>query len=140
MTQQTTDRETSWTIIEGAANGSVEARERFVELYTPALEAYLRKRWQQSTYIGSVDDAVQEVFLECFREHGVLAKADPLRPGGFRRFLLGVVHWYLDGALSAEPGARAARKTHVLRPHDYDRDALRVYRGLDYGDLLGLWD
>ena len=56
------------------------------------------------------------------------------------RFLLGVVHWYLDGALSAEPGARAAREAHALRPQDYDRDALRVYRGLDYGDLLGLWD
>lgn len=91
MTQQTTDRETSWTIIDGAANGSVEARERFVELYTPALEAYLRKRWQQSTYIDSVDDAVQEVFLECFKHDGILSRAERDRHGGFRAFFYGVV-------------------------------------------------
>jgi RNA polymerase sigma-70 factor (ECF subfamily) len=39
-----------------------------------------------------VDDAVQEVFLECFRENGVLVNAQESPPRSFRALLLGVVH------------------------------------------------
>jgi RNA polymerase sigma-70 factor (ECF subfamily) len=38
-----------------------------------------------------LDDTVQEVFVECFKQSGVLARADRDRPGGFRPFLYGVV-------------------------------------------------
>ena len=38
-----------------------------------------------------LDDAVQEVFVECFRDEGVLERWDSDRPGGFRAFLFGVV-------------------------------------------------
>ena len=38
-----------------------------------------------------LDDAVQDVFVECFREGGVLSQADAARPGGFRAFFYGVV-------------------------------------------------
>ena len=39
----------------------------------------------------SIDDAAQDVFVECFRAGGVLEKANPAHDGGFRAFLLGVV-------------------------------------------------
>ena len=37
-----------------------------------------------------IDDAIQEIFLECIRPGGVLAKAQSECPGGFRAFLYGV--------------------------------------------------
>jgi DNA-directed RNA polymerase specialized sigma24 family protein len=37
-----------------------------------------------------IEDAMQEVFLECFRGGGVLERADPGCEGGFRAFLFGV--------------------------------------------------
>jgi RNA polymerase sigma-70 factor (ECF subfamily) len=37
-----------------------------------------------------VDDAVQDVFVECFKTGGVLERVEVDRPGGFRAFLLGV--------------------------------------------------
>ena len=84
-------QETCWTLIRGAAAGRQAERSLFSHRYLPIVRSYLAVRWQDSPRRAHVDDAVQEVFLECFREHGVLAKADPQRPGGFRRFLLGVV-------------------------------------------------
>jgi hypothetical protein len=54
------------------------------------------------------------------------------------RFLLGAIHDYLGRALRTfeqEP-----RWTHVLTADRYDQSALRAFQGLDFGDLLGLWD
>jgi RNA polymerase sigma-70 factor (ECF subfamily) len=34
---------------------------------------------------------VQEAFLECLRQDGVLQSADPQRPGGFRAYLFGLL-------------------------------------------------
>lgn len=50
------------------------------------VRAYLAARWRSTR---GVDDAVQDVFVECFRAGGLLEKADPDRDGGFRAFLLG---------------------------------------------------
>jgi len=83
-------RSTCWTEIRGAAAGDAEARAHFVTAYTPVIRAYLLARWRGSPLAQSVDDAMQEVFLSCFREGGVLDRADPERPGGFRAFLYGV--------------------------------------------------
>jgi hypothetical protein len=47
-------------------------------------------RARQQIAGADLDDAVQEVFLACFRDGGVLGRADPERPGGFRAFLYGV--------------------------------------------------
>jgi RNA polymerase sigma-70 factor (ECF subfamily) len=38
-----------------------------------------------------VQDTAHEVFLECFQQGGVLERADPDRPGGFRAFFFGVI-------------------------------------------------
>ena len=83
--------ETCWTMIRDAAAGETAARDRFAHRYQPALEAYLRARWRGMTrLLGEVEDATQEIFVECFRSGGALEKAEPGRPGGFRAFVYGV--------------------------------------------------
>jgi RNA polymerase sigma-70 factor (ECF subfamily) len=82
---------TCWTMIDAAARGSTADREEFAKCYLPAIEAYLRSRWRNSSFRLLVDDAVQEVFVECFRTGGPLARADRERCGGFRPFLFGIV-------------------------------------------------
>jgi len=80
---------TSWEIVRAAAGGT--RRDEFAARYSPLLRAYLGSRWRSSPRVAMVDDAVQEVFIECFRTGGVLEKADDARPGGFRALLYGVV-------------------------------------------------
>jgi len=78
---------TCWTLIRDAAGGDAAAREAFARVYLPVVKAYLTARWRGSR--REVDDAAQDVFVECFRAGGLLEKADAGRPGGFRAFLLG---------------------------------------------------
>jgi RNA polymerase sigma-70 factor (ECF subfamily) len=80
---------TCWTIIEAAAAGGRAEREAFASCYGPAIRAYLAARWRNSARPGDLDDAVQEVFLECLKQGGVLDRAERDRPGGFRAFLYG---------------------------------------------------
>src|SRR5690349_11127268 len=81
---------TCWTVIQGAAAGSATDRDDFVRRYSPVIRAYLTARWQNSTYRQEIEDGVQEVFLESFRHGGILERANPVPPGGFRPFLYGV--------------------------------------------------
>ena len=81
---------TCWTLIRAAAGGSPQQREEFARRYAPVLRAYLAARWRGSQLLQDVDDAVQDVFVECLRPGGALARLDPSRPGGFRAFLYGV--------------------------------------------------
>src|SRR5437763_17163300 len=81
---------TCWALIRGAAAGHAPDRARFAELYGGAVRAYLAARWQGSPHLQDLDDAVQEVFVACFRPDGALAGAEPER-GGFRPHLYGVV-------------------------------------------------
>jgi RNA polymerase sigma factor (sigma-70 family) len=83
-----TDR-TSWTLIHDAANSDQEARTEFVERYLPVVRTYFGARWKGKPYIGDLEDAVQEVFLQCFQEGGALGRVDPER-GSFSGFLYGV--------------------------------------------------
>jgi RNA polymerase sigma-70 factor (ECF subfamily) len=82
---------TCWTLIQAAAAGSRGDREEFARSYGPVVRAYLAARWRASACLRELDDAVQEVFVECFKQNGVLARADRERPGGFRPFLYGVI-------------------------------------------------
>jgi RNA polymerase sigma-70 factor (ECF subfamily) len=67
-----------------------------------------------------IDDAVQEVFVECFRPGGVLAKADPGRPGGFRAFFYGALR-----NVAARHEQQAGRKSAAMAvtPSELDRGA-----------------
>jgi RNA polymerase sigma-70 factor (ECF subfamily) len=95
-------------VIRGAAAGHAAARERFASTYEPVVRAYLGARWRHAALHQEIDDATQQVFIECYREGGVLEKATPDRPGGFRAFLYGVLR---NVALRAERDRGRNRET-----------------------------
>ena len=78
-------------MIHGAAKGKPLDRAEFARRYAPVIRSYLRARWLRGPLRAEIDDAVQDVFLDCFKENGALSRADPERAGGFRAFLYGVV-------------------------------------------------
>ena len=80
--------DTSWTMIDAARTGDSAARESFAVAYAPAVRGYFAARWARSSLAGEIDDAVQEVFIDCLRERGALERADTQRP--FRPFLYGI--------------------------------------------------
>ncbi len=81
---------TRWTLIRNAADGDASSRDDFADRYGPVARAYLGARWKQHALASEIDDALQDVFIDCFKEQGALERADPER-GGFRAFLYGVV-------------------------------------------------
>ena len=86
-----TPESTCWTVIRAAAAGSPPDREELARRYLGVVRAYLVARWRGSALLPNADDAVQEVFVECFRQGGALAAAADGRVPSFRAFLYGVV-------------------------------------------------
>jgi RNA polymerase sigma factor (sigma-70 family) len=82
---------TCWTVIRAAAAGSATDREELARRYLGVVRSYLAARWRGSPLRHDRDDAVQEVFVECFRQGGVLEAAGDGRVPSFRAFLYGVV-------------------------------------------------
>jgi len=82
---------TCWTVIRAAAAGSPADREELARRYIGVVRAYLAARWRGAAVGGELDDAVQEVFVECFRRGGALEAVADDRVPGFRPFLYGVV-------------------------------------------------
>src|SRR6516165_1713777 len=82
---------TCWTIIRAAAAGSPSDREELARRYLGVVRAYLAARWRGAALLPECDDAVQEVFVECFRQGGALEAAGDGRVPSFRAFLYGVV-------------------------------------------------
>jgi DNA-directed RNA polymerase specialized sigma24 family protein len=82
---------TCWTLLRDAAAGGDVPRAEFVSRYAPVVRSYLGARWRNSTLIQDLDDTMQDVFVECLREGGLLERARADRPGGFRAFLYGAV-------------------------------------------------
>lgn len=85
-----TSSATCWTLLADAAKSEEGARERFARLYMPIVEAYLNQRWRGRARPEDVDDATQQVLLECLRPGGVLDVAQKKAKSGFRAFLYGV--------------------------------------------------
>jgi len=112
------DDSTCWTVIQSAADGGEEDRADFACRYAPVVRAYLGARWRESAYLGELDDAVQEVFVECFRRGGVLDKVERERAGGFRAFLYGVVR---NVALRVESRRAKRRERQLSSSFDLDR-------------------
>ena len=86
-----TSESTCWTVIHAAAAGSPADREELARRYLAVVRAYLAARWRGSALRADLDDAVQEVFVECFRQGGALDAAGAGRVPNFRAFLYGVV-------------------------------------------------
>ena len=82
---------TSWSEVRAAAAGDDSARAAFASRYAAFVRDALTRRWRGSWRAGLVDDAVQEVFVECFKPEGVLFKAAPEEGPGFRVYLAAVV-------------------------------------------------
>ncbi len=82
---------TRWTVIRRAAQGIPEDQTEFVRRYGSVIRAYLGARWRQTAFFDQVEDAAQQVLLDCFKKDGALGRADPDRETGFRAFLYGVV-------------------------------------------------
>jgi DNA-directed RNA polymerase specialized sigma24 family protein len=82
---------TCWTVIRAAAAGSEPDREELARRYIGVVRAYLVARWRGTGCAADVEDAVQEVLIECFRQGGVVDAAATGRVNSFRGFLFGVV-------------------------------------------------
>jgi RNA polymerase sigma factor (sigma-70 family) len=83
--------QTCWTLVEEASSGSRNARELFARVYLPVVRAYLGARWGNGPRAAQIDDAVQETFVECFRENGALERVERSPTEKFRTFLYAVV-------------------------------------------------
>jgi RNA polymerase sigma-70 factor (ECF subfamily) len=115
----TPEEQTCWTVVRSAAAGNTDDRERFVVTYSPVVKAYLEARWSGTPLAGSLDDGIQDVFLECFKEGGVLDRVDEIRRQSFRGFLYGVVR-----NVARRFERETARNREEAAEGDFDFDAL----------------
>jgi RNA polymerase sigma-70 factor (ECF subfamily) len=86
-----TQESTCWTVIRAAAAGSPADRDELARHYLGVVRAYLAARWRGSPLWTNLDDAVQDVFVECFRQGGAIEAAGAGRVPSFRAFFYGVV-------------------------------------------------
>src|SRR5262245_60263059 len=110
---------TCWTLVEAAGSGGAVEREEVARRYVPAGSAYFAARWKGKSNLQDVDDAAQEVFVEVFRDRGVLERADRLWSGGFRAYLYGVAR---NVARRFEQSRAKAREQAT--PPDLDLDSI----------------
>jgi RNA polymerase sigma-70 factor (ECF subfamily) len=82
---------TCWTLLREAAAGGETARAEFAARYAIVVRAYLAARWRGAPHLQDLDDTVQDVFIECLRDGGLLERARSDTPGGFRAYLFGAV-------------------------------------------------
>lgn len=97
-------------MIDAAAAGSAAAREDFTKRYYGLAQAYFVARWKGSSFFEFVDDAVHEMFVRCFCEHGALERADRSRESGFRPYFFGMAR---NVARKLEESYVTARATSV---------------------------
>ncbi len=79
-----TSESTCWTMIRAAAAGSPAEREELARRYLGIVRSYFAARWRGTPLREELDDATQAVFVECFRQGGVLDAAGSGRVPGFR--------------------------------------------------------
>src|SRR5262249_5511990 len=82
---------TCWTVIRAAATGSPSDREELARRYLSVVRSYLAARWRGSALCDDLDDATQEVVVECFRQGGAVEAAGAGPVPAFRAFLYGVI-------------------------------------------------
>ena len=102
----TPPHETCWTMLRAASAGDASAKSVFARSYAAPIRAYLGHRWRDTPYTDTIDDAVQDVFVECMKPGGVLDHANQ-DLGDFRALLYGVVR-----NIARRFEKRAARPSH----------------------------
>jgi RNA polymerase sigma factor (sigma-70 family) len=116
---------TCLTLIRGAAAGNSEDRALFALRYLPVARAYIGSVWRSNSRNIHLEDAVQEVFVQCFREGGALESFDTAHPGGFRAFLFGVIRNVVrryDRDLGREGDRVLDQQSALLRAQPSDDD------------------
>lgn len=81
---------TSWTLIGGAASGDATSRGTFARLYGDVVRIELAARMRRAADDADVEDAVQEVMLECLKAGGALERASAKKCTRFRAYLGGI--------------------------------------------------
>lgn len=119
---------TAWEVIQAAASGSPSARAEFVQRYGAFIRQQLAARWQRSPLLAQIDDAQQEVFVECLKPQGVLARADASVPEGFRALLGAVVR---NVALRTETRLQRQRCVDEVPASQLAADTSTVGRSFD---------
>ena len=115
----THDPPTCWTLLREVVAGDTVARERFARSYEPVVRSYLAARWRGTTRLPQLDDAVQDLFVECFRTGGILTKIDEGHAGGFRAFAMSDVG-------SASHTTRSAARPASSSPRSPSRPIARA--------------
>jgi hypothetical protein len=77
-------------MLHAASAGDASARSTFARSYLVPIRSYLGHRWRDAKLGAAIDDAVQDVFVECFKPDGALVRADQ-QNGEFRALLYAVV-------------------------------------------------
>ena len=118
-------KSTCWTVIRAAAAGSPSDRDELARRYLHTVRAYLAARWRNSPLAADLDDAAQEVFVECFRTGGALEAAGAGRVPNFRPFLYGVAR-NVARRFESRPGRPAGplpdvAADEVTQSHLFDR-------------------
>ena len=106
---------TAWAVIEAAAGGDDQAREAFAEQYAPGIRTLLGKRWSNAAHREHIDDAVQDVLVECFKHGGIIEKAEQRETNNFRVFLKTVIR-HVAGRY--EQRRKRTRERHRSRAFD----------------------
>ncbi len=122
--------ETPWSMIAAAARGDDAAQHRFHRLYASTARAFLTRRWRRRVLANDIDDALQDVFLECFRQQGALSRAESGR-GEFRGFFLGIVANIAARFERRLSRSRLRAQTDVATSIDVATDATRVSIAFD---------
>lgn len=73
-----------------SAEGDRDARSLFAATYLPVVRACLAARWSSGPMRADIDDAIQETFLEFFRDRGALDRLDTSGDRRFRTYLFAV--------------------------------------------------
>ena len=105
---------TCWTVIRAAAAGSPADREALAHRYLGVVRAYLAARWRRLGLRNDLDDATQNVFVECFRQGVTMADHRPdhkYRVIDALDFPIFERNWGADEELSANFGRYPALST-----------------------------
>ena len=121
---------TSWEVVDGAALGVQEMRAEFVRRYTDFVRAYLGARWGGTPLAEAVDDAAQDVFVECFRRGGILDRADSTR-GSFRAYLCGAIRNVARQVEATRAAAHEVQPTSSFDTNDQPAPESNASRILD---------
>jgi RNA polymerase sigma factor (sigma-70 family) len=130
-------KDTCWTLIRGASEGRASDRDLFVTKYGPVIRAYIGARWRGSRLLQEIDDTVQEVFVACFREGGVLDAVDPDR-GAFRPFLFGTIRNVARQAETRKNRSREKRLDTVAVQTTSDPDEASLEAAFDRAWALAI--